>query len=269
MKKEQMFVEERRHGIQEYVIAHKKATVAELCEQFSVSSATVRNDLRDLEQNSLLIRTHGGAMVKEQTRFELDAKAKEVRHLEEKKAIAVLALNCIEDGDTIILDTGSTTQELAALLGARKDLTVLTNDLTIALMLEDHPTAIVHILGGMVRKRFHCTVGARAELAIEGLTVDKAFMGANSFSLEKGASTPDLQLAELKRRMLSIARKIFLLADSSKIGKDSFAGFAAPDSIDCLITDEMDVETINALDEIGIEVITASRVDSRLEDERE
>lgn len=263
-----MFVEERRREIQEYVVARKKATVAELCEHFSVSSATVRNDLRDLEQCGLLVRTHGGAMVKEQARFELDAKAKEVRHLEEKRAIAALALDRVEDGDTIVLDTGSTTQELAVLLGARKDLTVLTNDLAIALMLEEHPTAIVHILGGTVRKRFHCTVGMRAELAIEGLTVDKAFMGANAFSIEKGASTPDLQLAELKRRMLSIARKVFLLVDSSKIGKDSFAGFAAPDSIDCLITDELDVETARALDEMGIEVVAATQVHRGAEEEQ-
>jgi DeoR family fructose operon transcriptional repressor len=261
MKKEQVFVEERKRDIIEYVGSHKKATVGELCERFGVSSATIRSDLRDLEQAGGLVRTHGGAIVRGQARFEPDALEKGVQRLTEKRAIAALALRMIEDGDTIVIDTGTTTLELAGLLDSKKDITVITNDLAIAFRLEQHPSATVHFLGGVLRKRFHCTVGSRAEEALRGLTVDKAFMAANSFSLEKGAGTPDLQQAELKKRMMSIATKVFLLMDSSKMGKNSFACFAAPEEIDCLIIDAIAPEGAKFLEDAGVEILTVGTGD--------
>lgn len=259
MKKELIFVEERKRDILEYVMTRKKATVSELCSQFGVSSATIRSDLRDLELGGGLVRTHGGAIVRSQARFEPDALAKSVQDLPAKRAIANLALARIEDGDTVVIDTGTTTLELAELLDSKRDITVLTNDLAIALRLEQHPSATVHFLGGVLRKRFHCTVGHRAEETLRGLTVDKAFMGANTFSLEKGASTPDLQLAELKKLMMSIATKVYLLVDSSKMGKNSFAGFAALSDIDGLIIDAISLEDAKVLEEVGVEVICAAQ----------
>jgi DeoR family fructose operon transcriptional repressor len=256
MKKELVFVEERKRDILEYVVSRKKATVTELCARFKVSSATIRNDLRDLEGNGALVRTHGGAIVRVQARFEPDAAEKGPQHLAEKRAIAVLALGCIEQGDTIVIDTGTTTLELARILGTKKDITVLTNDLSIATCLEEHPSATVHFLGGTLRKRFHCTVGPRAEEALRGLTVDKAFMGANSFSIEKGAGTPDLQQADLKKTMMSIATRVYLLVDSSKMGKNSFARFALPEDIDCLLTDSISAEDARFLEDAGVEILT-------------
>jgi DeoR family transcriptional regulator, fructose operon transcriptional repressor len=262
MKKEQAFVEERKREVLDFVAARRKASVGELCARFGVSSATMRSDLRDLEQGGLLVRTHGGAMVKEKARFEPDAKEKETRLSAEKRAVASLAIARVEDGDTIVIDTGSTTYEFAALLGSKRDITVLTNDLAIAMRLEEHPTATVHLLGGTVRKRFHCTVGSRAEDYLAGLTVDKAFMGANAFSVDKGGSTPDLQTAGLKRLMMSIADKVYLLVDSSKLGKNSFAGFAPPEAIDCLVTDAISDADAKALEELGVEVLSASALSS-------
>jgi DeoR family transcriptional regulator, fructose operon transcriptional repressor len=262
MKKEQIFVEERKRDMLEYVGLRKKVTVAELCSHFSVSSATIRSDLRDLEQGGGLVRTHGGAIVRAQARFEPDSLEKGGQRLAEKRAIATLALRTIEDGDTIVIDTGTTTLELAELLDSKRDITVLTNDLAIALRLEQHPSAAVHFLGGVLRKRFHCTVGSRAEEALQCLTVDKAFMGANSFSTEKGAGTPDLQQAELKKRMMSIATKVFLLADSSKMGKNSFACFARPEEFDCLVIDAIAPEDAKFLEEIGVEILTVEAGES-------
>ncbi len=259
MKKEQVFVEERKQAILDYVKSRKKASVNELCEKFEVSSATIRNDLRDLEQNKLLVRTHGGAIIQGQARFEPDAADKSVQHAEAKKRIAMAALKRIEDGDTLILDTGSTTYELALLLAARKNITVLTNDLAIASSLEDHPSAVVHVIGGFLRKGFHCTVGSMAEGMLRSLTVDKAFMAANAFSIERGASTPDLQQAELKRLMISIATKVFFLVDFSKLGRNSFAGFATSGVIDCFITDVMGDEEKSFLEENGVEIVETDR----------
>ena len=225
-----LFVEERKLKILEHIEEHRKATVAELCDAFHVSSATIRNDLRDLEGAGLLIRTHGGAMVKTKTGLESDMNQRKVQHLEEKRAIAEAALRLVEDGDTIILDTGTTTLELARLLGQRRDITVVTNDLAIALVLEDIETVKAVFMGGIVRRKFHCTVvgGLSGRDVFSGLTVDKAFMALNSFSIEKGASTPDITHAETKKLMMSIAAKVILLFDSSKMGRNSFALFAPP-----------------------------------------
>jgi DeoR family fructose operon transcriptional repressor len=254
-----MFVEERKLKILEYIEEHRKATVAELCDAFRVSSATIRNDLRDLESASLLIRTHGGAMVKTKTGLEQDMNQRKVQHLAQKRSIAEAALHLVEDGDTIILDTGTTTLEIARLLGQRQDITVVTNDLAIALVLEDIETVKAVFMGGIVRKKFHCTVvgGLSNHDIFSGLTVDKAFMALNSFSIEKGASTPDINHAETKKVMMSIAAKVILVFDSSKMGRNSFALFAPPDRIDAIITDSLRDEDRARLEENGIEVIVA------------
>ena len=254
-----MFVEERKIKILEFIEEHRKATVVELCQQFKVSSATIRNDLRDLETAGLLIRTHGGAMVKTKTGLEPDMSLRKVQNLEEKRRIAEAALRLVEDGDTIILDTGTTTYELARLLGEKRDLTVVTNDLPIALLLEDFESVRVVLVGGMVRKKFHCTVASSFSgmNALSDLAVDKAFMAANGFSLEKGASTPDMNHSETKKLMISIAARVILLFDSSKMGRNSFAIFAPLDRIDAVVTDFLQKEERRQMEESGIEPIVA------------
>jgi len=250
-----MFAEERKINIVEYIQDHKKATVPELCSAFDVSSATIRNDLRELEQSGLIIRTHGGAMVKTKTGFELTDKQKQSFSSVEKKRIAELAIGLIEDGDTIVLDTGTTTAELARLLQTKNDLTVVTNDFQIAGILEEYESITVILMGGVVRRGFHCTIGVSGKNLLSGLNVDKAFMGANSFSIENGASTPDINHAEMKKEMISIATKIYLLCDSSKVGRSSFAQFAAVEEFDVFITDSISDTDKNRLEEFEIEVI--------------
>jgi DeoR family transcriptional regulator, fructose operon transcriptional repressor len=254
-----LFVEERKMKILEFIEEHRKATVIELCQQFKVSSATIRNDLRDLETAGLLIRTHGGAMVKTKTGLEPDMSLRKVQNLEEKRRIAVASLRLVEDGDTIILDTGTTTYELARLLGEKRNLTVVTNDLPIALLLEEFESIRVVVVGGMVRRKFHCTVASSFSgmNALSDLTVDKAFMAANGFSLEKGASTPDLNHSETKKLMISIAARVILLFDSTKMGRNSFAIFAPPDKIDAVVTDFLHDEEKRQMEESGIEAILA------------
>jgi DeoR family transcriptional regulator, fructose operon transcriptional repressor len=254
-----LFVEERKMKILEYIEEHRKATVVELCQQFKVSSATIRNDLRDLETAGMLIRTHGGAMVRTKTGLEPDMSLRKVQNLEEKRRIAEAALRLVEDGDTIILDTGTTTYELARLLGEKRDLTVVTNDLPIALLLEEFESVRVVLIGGVVRKKFHCTVASSFSgmNALSDLTVDKAFMAANGFSLEKGASTPDINHSETKKLMISIAAKVILLFDSSKMGRNSFAIFAPLDRIDAIVTDFIHEDDRRQMEESGIEPVLA------------
>jgi DeoR family fructose operon transcriptional repressor len=254
-----LFVEERQAQILEYIEEHRKATVAQLCQHFGVSSATIRNDLRDLEGSRLILRTHGGAMVKTKTGFELDSSQKQVRNLEAKRKIAQAAARLIEDGDTVLLDTGTTALELARLLPGKRNLTVVTNDLEIARLLEEGDSLQVVVMGGILRKGFHCTVsyGASERQALEGLSVDKAFMGVNSFTLKRGASTPDIRHAETKKVMIAIATSVILLCDSSKFGRTSFVQFARPEEIDAVITDGLPEAERLKLEEHGIQVIVA------------
>ena len=257
MAESPLFVEERKMKIVEFVEEHRKATVAELCEHFGMSSATIRNDLRDLEHSNLINRTHGGVMVKTKTGLELNSNQKEDQHLEAKKRIARAALEMIEDGDTIILDTGTTTIELARLLNTRRRVTVVTNDLAIALVMEQQPEATIVLMGGIVRKNFHCTVsiGDAGAQIMSGLVVDKAFMGTNGLSLDRGATTPDINTAQTKKLMVAMASSVVVLCDSSKLGRDSFAQFAPFDQIDTIITESCSEAEKDRLEEHGVAVV--------------
>lgn len=252
-----LFAEERKLQIVDYLASHRKATVQQLCAHFNVSGATIRNDLRDLDVKGQITRTHGGAMVREQSGFEPDISSRELEHVAEKKRIALEALNLIEDGDTIALDTGTTTLELARALCGRKAITVVTNDMKIALTLEECEGVNVVVMGGILRRHFHSTVGDAGREMIESLRVDKAFMGANSFSVSDGASTPDLHTAETKRAMLGIAGKVILLCGNEKLGRRSFASFAELDDIDVLVTDDIDDRMRREIEEREIELRVA------------
>jgi len=260
MQNDVMFAEERKIKIVEYIQEHKKASVAELCSEYAVSSATIRNDLRELEETGSIIRTHGGALVKTKTGLELTTKQKRITNPGEKKKIAAAALDFVENGDTIIIDTGTTTIELARLLQKKENITVVTNDLSIASVLEDFSGIMVILMGGNLRKGFHCTVGAGGKTLLSGLTVDKAFMGANGFTFEKGATTPDLQHAETKKMMVAIAEQVILLCDQTKIGRNAFAQFASIEDIDIMITDKLQKEEIARLTEEGISVVEAEGI---------
>lgn len=210
----------------------------QLCETFSVSPATIRNDLRDLEKAGKLKRTHGGAIPADKASFELDSARKKIVNIREKQMIAEYCSSFIEDGDTIALDCGSTILELAKCLTKKKGLTVVTNDIHIAAYLEEETSHNIIVIGGILRHGFECTVGPIALSVLKGLNVDKAFLGANAFSITKGFTTPDLNQAEIKKSIIHSAVKSFILCDSSKLGKTSFVEFASIDEIDHLVTDQ-------------------------------
>lgn len=252
-----LFAEERKNKILDLILREKKVTVAQLSDLFSVTGATVRTDLRELESTGLLTRTHGGAIERTKTGFEPDSREKEVQNLQAKQRIGLAALVLIENGDTIVLDTGSTTLELARCLNRRKNVTVVTNDIVIAKVLEELQSVNVLFMGGMLRKGFHCTIGVQGRMIMEGLTVDKAFMGANGFSLAKGATTPDVQHAETKKVMISISAKTILLCDRTKLGRVSLAQFLPSDRLDVLVTDGIDETDREQIERAGIDLIVA------------
>lgn len=237
-KKQPLFAEERQSQILQLLRENTKILVPQLCDTFNVSPATIRNDLRDLEKAGKLKRTHGGAIPVDKASFELDSARKKIVNSNEKQQIAAYCSSLIEDGDTIALDCGSTVLELAKCLTKKKGLTVVTNDIHIAAYLEEETSCNIIVIGGTLRHGFECTVGPIALSVLKGLNVDKAFLGANAFSVTKGFTTPDLNQAEIKKALINSAVERYILCDSSKLGKTSFVEFASIDDIDHLITDQ-------------------------------
>lgn len=256
--KDSMFAEERQHMIVDLVNREVTATVEALCDHFHVSPATIRNDLRELEERGLLKRTHGGAISNSRAGFEPDSYQKEVSRIAEKRAIAREAVRRVREGDTIALDTGTTVFELALLLPRFKDLTVVTNDMQIASFLERESSAHILLAGGMIRTNFHCTVGPLTLSSLEGLNVDKAFIACNGVTPKSGVTTPNMDLARVKEKLIAIASEAYLLADSSKMGKTSFCQFAAITDLGAIITDEgIDPAMVQAFTDAGTGVILA------------
>lgn len=233
-----LFAEERKEQILLLLRENTKILVPELCKIFQVSPATIRNDLRDLEKDGKLRRTHGGAIPVGKSSFEMSSADKEVTCLEQKQKIAEYAAQLIEDGDTIALDSGTTMLELAKFLTDKQKLTVVLNDIKIASFLEQNSNANIVLIGGMLRHGFRCTIGPMTVDALKDLNVDKAFIATNAFSAEKGFTTPDLNQAEVKKALIQTASERIVLCDSSKIGKITFASFATIHDIDKLITDD-------------------------------
>ena len=233
----QLFAEERKERILELLEENSKILVPELSELFEVSQVTIRGYLRDLEGEGKLRRTHGGAIPVGKSGEEPDSKRKAVEHIAEKQRIANAAATLVDDGDVVALDTGTTTLELAKALSAKKHLTIVTNDLKIASFMEDASDASIMLIGGTLRRGFHCTTGPMAIAAFKGINADVVFVAANGFSLEHGFSTPSVDHAEMKRTLMSMSSRCVMVMDSSKIGKVSFVSFAALHDIDRLITD--------------------------------
>ncbi|MEK0316697.1 DeoR/GlpR family DNA-binding transcription regulator [Cohnella sp. 56] len=253
-----MFAEERQAAIARLIREKGKVLVPELVGRFKMSPATIRNDLRDLEARGQIKRTHGGAIPGDAARvgYELDNNGKTVKELRLKAVIAAKAASLVEDGDIVILDAGITTREMSKHLYDKKNLTVIVNDIEIAAILEKFEGVSVVVIGGMLRRNFHCTVGPLAVKLLSELNVDKVFLGTNGFSASKGCTTPDMNQAEVKRTMIQIATQVVLLCDSAKIGKNSFVQFAEPSRIDLMITDSLiSRQHLDELAETGLEVM--------------
>lgn len=256
--------EERRRRIAAWINERGSATVNELAREFGVSTVTLRTDLQALERSGALERSHGGALPVA-TRAGNDApiteaplSVKQARYHDEKVDIARMAAAMIRDGETIILDSGSTTFEIARLLGELplRSLTVVTNALNIAMELVGGPSHIrVLMLGGVLRPLSYSMVGPDAELTLSRLVADRLFLGADAVDLDLGVTTADPTEAQLNSRMVEIARETIVLADASKFGKRSFSRIAPLEAVHCIVTDrKAPKELVAAFRSRGVEV---------------
>lgn len=249
---------ERRVIILQKLDAEGQVDVTALSKELKVSEVTIRNDLNKLEEKKMLIRTRGGAFKTERVAVDINISDKNKRYFEEKSRIALAAAELIEEGDTIILDSGSTTMEITKTLAKFSNLTIITNALNIANALADLKNVNVIVPGGILRKNSLSLVGSNAEENFQNYFCDKLFLAVDGFNLDHGLSTPNVEEAHLNRIMISIAKKVIVVTDSSKFLKRSFAVIAPVSKVDVIVTDSgIQPKLQKELENAGVQVIIA------------
>ena len=236
-RRNSMFAEVRLQKICSLLRENGEVSVADLCDRFSASAATVRADLAKLEAQNQLKRTHGGAILVDGPIQELTTTEKMTHNIEAKAAIAQKALEYIRPGMAIALDTGTTMMELAKRIQNIPNLTTITNDTEISLCLEQIRGIDILLLGGLVRKQFHCTVGTLVQQMLDQLHVDILFLATNGLNLQHGLSTPSIEMGNIKRKLIDVSSKVILLVDSSKLDNNSLIYFAQLSDVDVIISD--------------------------------
>jgi DeoR family transcriptional regulator of aga operon len=233
-----LMIDERRRQIREMVEAKGSVTVDQLAESFGLSKVSIRSDLRLLDSMGVLVRSRGGAMVLRDD-DDLPINVKENLHRAQKIRIAEEAVKQIEDGETIILDSGSTTAEIAKQIRGLKlnSLNVITNALNVAVLLANTSHVNLIMLGGVLRNNSFSLSGPQAERALDGLHADRLFLGVDSIDPEIGLMTPHLLEAQLNAKMIQNSRKVIAVADSSKLMRRNLSVIARMDQIHMLITD--------------------------------
>lgn len=230
----------------------------QLSKIFKVTEVTIRQDLEKLEKDGFVEREHGGAYLKNIGLNVKNIALQNQENLTEKAAIAQKALEFIHDGDTIILDSGSTTTEIAKLISGFKNLTVITNSLNIALILGADPEINLVLTGGEFKAPTLSLTGQKAADFFNDLHVDKLFLATAGITLKSGLTYPSISDICVKRAMIESANTVYLVADSTKIGKSSFASLGALSLIDYLITDsKIKQEEIEMLQKNDIKMILA------------
>ena len=238
---------------------------SELTDLFGVTDETIRRDLAHLAEVGLVRRLHGGA-VAEHTREESNFDRRRREHQAEKVAIARAAAAYVTDGSTIILDSGTTTVQLARELKDKRDLVVVTNAVTNAVELMDNPNITVVMTGGVIRPTTFGTVGEMAVANLNELRVDQVYLAISGISIEGGLTYPGFEEAAVKRAMIAAASEVILLVDSSKFGRDSMVRVAPLETVTRIITDPgVDRQMEAHLRDIGVDLVIASPDDGSVD----
>lgn len=250
-----MFATERKRAILDLLESEGKVKVIELSERFDVSEPTIRRDIKELDEKGLLIRTHGGAIALEAGEFEPSFQEKQDKFFKEKESIGNLAASLIKEGDTVLLDSGTTTLQIAKALTV-KHITVVTNSLDIAYELEKKADIEVVLTGGIMRWNTRAMVGPVADEALKRFHVDIAFIGTNYISIEGGLTTHNMMEANTKSNMIKIAKRIFVVCDHTKFDKTTFYRIASIAELDGVITDKgMDPERMQRYEQEDLEIL--------------
>jgi len=245
--------QERRNIILQLLAERGSVTVAELYARFNVSEVTIRRDLTILESSNLLRRIHGGAVTARGRSYEPPFLTRNQESIHAKECIGKYAATLVNDGDSVVLDVGTTTLAMARNMVNLRDITVLTASLPIANVLADRPDIRVLVSGGFLRPGEQSMVGSVAAHTFTNYFVDKAFLGIGGVDLEVGLTEYNAEDAEVKRNLVQGSQQRILLADSTKFGRRTFSRVARLEEIDEIVTDDSIDEGIAAeLEKLGI-----------------
>ena len=252
-----MFAEQRKSAIIKRVNKNTSVSLAELLATFHVSETTIRRDLSELANAGELIRTHGGAIQNEATDIQLSEPKELGDYFKEKRSIANVVASMVNQGDTILLDSGTTTAQIARALRG-KPVTLVTNSASIASKFASGKAEMeIHSTGGLFRSETNAFVGSAAENYLQQIRPDIAFISAQGISLTSGATTSHLLEAGIKKTMLSVSKRVFLVADHSKFGKELFCVIARVGAFEGIITDRwLSRKTAAEFTGAGIAIIT-------------
>jgi len=246
---------ERKSVILDQVASTGSVDVTGLAEALGVSGATIRRDLQTLSRDQLLVRTHGGAVAREAT-DELPAQVKAAHRHAEKWRIGRAAAELVEDGAVIGMTGGSTAMEFARALAGRQDITIVTNAIDIAAELVGRAGIRLVVIGGFVRQSSEA-VGPAAEAMLAQYHLDIAFIGVDGLSSEEGCTTYDEMEAQTDVAFLRRARRAVVIADSSKLGRVTFAHISPISEVTDVVTNQdADPDQIAALRRAGVRVVS-------------
>jgi DeoR/GlpR family transcriptional regulator of sugar metabolism len=234
-----MFMEERRNKILDLLEKEQRITVKELSKELKVSEATLRTDLKDMEKEGFLKRTHGGAVLTDQEDIKFNFSDREKINKEEKHIISTKAEQLIEDNQCILLDASSTALELAKKIkNSTKRLTIVTNGIYTALELRDNPEFIVILIGGILRAGSSALESTISGDILNKINIDIMFTSASGFDYDNGLTDFNMYEVELKKEMVKASNRVVALLDHTKFGKKSIASFAPIEKIDMIISDD-------------------------------
>lgn len=252
-----MTFQERKKIIISAVYEAGSLSVFDLAEVLGASPATIRRDLHEISEEGLLVRTHGGAMKPESTVITSFAGKKD-QFDNRKGMIGEAAASYVQDSDTIFMDCGSTVFQMCAHLKKKANIRIITNSLPVMAELIDIPSISINLVGGELDKSRKAVHGEKAIQHVNSYHAAKAFIGVDGLSAENGLTAHSEVESSITTAYIKNADSVFLLCDSSKIGRDSYIKFAALTEVSCLITDDqLDKNAAQSLKDSGIGEIIA------------
>ncbi len=253
-----MTITDRHQYILQKLHENGRVDIQELSDEIQVSGVTIRKDLKMLEDRNLLFRTRGGGSVINPYAGEKPINEKEFINVDEKKRIAKAAIHLISQTDSITIGSGTTVFEFARAISTVKHLTVITPALKVAMELYNRSNIEVLLLGGLVHKSSASSAGAFAEKILEDISCEILFLGVDGIDLEFGLSIANLAEASLNHKMIQLAQKVVILADSTKFNRRGLGKIGTLDQVHYIVTDsKVHPDTVKNLEEKGIKVIIA------------
>lgn len=246
---------QRRAEVLAFIRTHGKGDVNTFVRQYGVSAVTIRYDLNQLEKQGCVTRCYGGATLNAQFAFDRPLQDKKQLYCDIKQRLGAYAAGLVQEGDTLILDSGSTTEQIALHLAGKQSLTVMTNGINIAYHLANREHIRVMVAGSVMRPNSYSLHGSCGEALLSSFRFNKLFLGVDGFDKLAGITTPHQGEADINRKMIEAASMVIAVTDSSKFNRQSFCLIARPEQLDMLITDRgIPDDYYQELSTIGVDI---------------